>query len=1501
MLSRTDDFMGHLLPLTHSQDRIRQIEHTHPGTPVHTMTCSIKLKGDVSFALLEQAIHVQIARHDSLRTRIIEENGEVRQMFAVYTPAPITIQDFSGTPHSEIAFERWAEVEAAKPMSLRSEWLFSFHLFRIDASTSGFLMSLHSIITDRWSSMLLIEQICETYERLYRQLSLDNCSPPSYQQFVEQEQDYKQSQQYAKHKVYWMSKFETLPESLPVMEHRSTGARRRSYQLDVNHSQRIRQLALAQRISMNTFFTLIYLIYQHKSTGLEDLVIGTPVHHRGSREDEATIGRFMSILPLRWRMNAATPASTMLRQLQQEITYGYFHHKYPYDGLLEDLELRSKGYDELFRTCVEYSCMKWTASCMNMLVEVKEYNSGYTSYPMQIMMKDAGESSRLTLDVCYQSALYSETQVEHMVDHLYTLVDAVLEAPDSSIHELPNMSALQQEKLLVTYNQTQAEFPRRLSVTQLFEQQVQQTPNKWAVRYGSQAVTYKQLNERANQLARFLVCKGVSKESIVGVMTDHAIETVIGILAVLKTGGAYLPIDPANPLERTAFLLEDTACSIVLMNLDARGQWPATIFQIDLRDPLLYSGDASDLSVAHHPHDLAYMIYTSGSTGKPKGVMIEHHSLTHYIWWANKMYVEDEEVFALYSSLAFDLTVTSIFTPLISGGTIEVYRDDREEYVLHRIIRERKATVVKLTPAHLSLLRDTDNRNSSIKRFIVGGDDLKASLAREVRESFGGNIDIYNEYGPTEATVGCMIHLFSDEKDKLASVPIGVPADNMKIYVLDEQLKPMPANAPGELYIAGEGLARGYWNREELNEERFLHNPFEPGERMYRTGDMAKFLDNGLLAYCGRNDHQVKLHGYRIELGEIEASLLSHPAVKDAFVMDWTPQSGGKLLCAYVVLAMKAVPDELQLYLRERLPFYMVPALLIELEELPLNRNGKVDRKALPEPSMSRDTAQANAATFSDREARFAAQVKAVLQVENVGLQDNFYHLGGDSIKAIQLSSKLREHGFTLKVRDILDYPVLAQMLAQAIDSDDRKPAERTEEWSGQVGEWPIVSWFWEQSMVNPAYYNQSILLELLEDLPAEDLSNILHTLTARYDAFRIRIDMESRSLYYDPELVRVPVERYSLHHLQDEEQLTEIKRIGERIKSGQDSNSNSLLRACMFDLGQNGRRLLLTAHHLIIDGVSWRILLDEFSELYAASKQDREARLPATTDSVRSWAIHLRKYQDKFSDEMDYWLAEITGDVYIEPELYQERDDVASSETVSFQLNQADTSQFVIDAHYAYRTDAQELMLAALAETLFACFPAESVVIELEGHGREPMDESIDISRTVGWFTTMYPVRLTNSGGSLSDVIKLSKEKLRNIPNRGIGYGVCRYMLHNEAAIRQHKPVRLNYLGELDTTMNRTLFTLSAEESGLESEPHNPLTALIDMNAWIAGGCLQVQITYSRNRFYPSTMRKVSDQLEGNLRRILAHCCTKGDSEYTPSDFDTARLSQEELDGLLL
>ncbi|HEV2991581.1 MAG TPA: non-ribosomal peptide synthetase, partial [Candidatus Angelobacter sp.] len=613
------------------------------------------------------------------------------------------------------------------------------------------------------------------------------------------------------------------------------------------------------------------------------------------------------------------------------------------------------------------------------------------------------------------------------------LLAYMLAHPQNKISEAQLINEAERSRLVVEWNQSQRVYPKHLCIHELFEEQAKKTPQAVAVVFENQSLTYGELNARANQLAHLLQTLGAGPGKSVGLYFEHCLDEVVALLAVLKAGAGYVPLDPQYPAQRLSFMLSDAQAVVVLTTQELSDRLaPGNTKVICLDADWITISQQSDTDVPSEVkvHNIAYVIYTSGSTGEPKGVAITHRSLVNYIWWAKDVYLQNERLgFALYSSLGFDLTVTSIYTALITGNQLVVFRQQGKEPPLEAILNDGRVGILKLTPSHLSLIKDADNRRSSVKRLIVGGEALTAKLSREVHESFGERVEIYNEYGPTEATVGCMIHRFDPAEDRIF-VPIGMPAANSQIYVLDRWLNPVAENMIGEIYISGDGLAEGYLNRQQLTQERFISNPFIPGARMYKTGDLAKWLPNGILDYLGRADDQIKLRGFRIELGEIEAVLQQHTTVHEAAVMLREDAPGDKRLVAYVVGAGEIALDiaELRRTMQEKLPAFMVPATFIELNALPSTTNGKVDRRALPTPGTDRPAlAAAYVEPQTVMEHSVAAIWQKVLRLEKVGIYDDFFDLGGQSLLAIQIIQRINQtFEIDLPMRTIFTEPTIA-------------------------------------------------------------------------------------------------------------------------------------------------------------------------------------------------------------------------------------------------------------------------------------------------------------------------------------------------------------------------------------------------------------------------------------------------------------------------------------------
>ncbi|SFX17711.1 non-ribosomal peptide synthase domain TIGR01720/amino acid adenylation domain-containing protein [Thermoactinomyces sp. DSM 45891] len=1478
---------GNRFPLTHPQKRIWYIEKLISDSPMHHICGTAELKGEINLPHLEETVLRFLKKHDSFHLHFFEENEEVYQTVSECTLDKIDFFDFSQGDNPSISLDQWIRKEIEKPFSLIGNDLFYLAIYRKSESCYGLFVKVHHLIFDGWSVQLLAKQICEMYEGVEEEHKAG-----SYIDYIGKEQRYLQSERLIKNKEFWMTKFETLPELLFAENQDGYEGKRKSFVMDPSFSAKMKGLSKKYQCSLNEWYIMLVQIYLHKIVGRRDIVIGTPVYNRSGKNEKETIGMFTSTMPLRCEIDVESSVTEYLKAVKREIRQCYMHQKYPYNLLANDLQLKKHGYDSLFQLAVNY----YNFQANNQLFDPEEIHNGHQLFPMQIVVKDWSEEGSLQLDFDYKTSMFTDKYVEQMNARIIYLAEQIFQNPDVSIGNLTLLSDAEMKELVYDFNDTDADYPKEKTVTERFEEQVQRIPNHVAVSCRDESLTYAELNGKANQLARSLVKCGIGRGDIVGIFADHSLDLPVAILGILKTGAAYVPIDVKTATSRMEEILLDSEASSLLTNREVPKDMSFTGPVMNFQDPYWYTGDSSNLDVKYSPNDLVYMIYTSGSTGKPKGVMIEHRGLMNYVWWAQKMYVRDvHDSFALYSSLAFDLTVTSIFTPLIGGNQIRVYPENDDNFVLYDILEDNRVSIIKLTPAHLSLLQGQTFPNSTVKRLIVGGEELKGSLAQRIQEAFHGKIEILNEYGPTETVVGCMIHRFNPSTDTKATVPIGIPADNVQIYLLDEKLKPVPKGCIGEMYISGDGVARGYWNRPDLTDQCFMDNPFKTDKKMYKTGDLAKCLDHGLIEYIGRKDQQVKLRGYRIELSEIEYRLMKLPYVKEAVVIDRISSTGQKQLYAYLIKTMDEDISALTIKkdLANVLPTYMIPAYFLFIDQIPLTKNGKVDRNQLPveEPSVIEiDPDQ----VVDDRELQVLMVLQEILQMDSVHLQDDFYQLGGDSIKAIQIASKLKQVGLKIRAKDILAHSAIHEMMACVeVDRNEQSIEQGIAE--GVIPLSPIASWFFSQSFQEDHHWNQSVLLNLNERVEIDQIEAVMDVLIRQHDTLRINVNREAGMMFYNPAHLERPFQltKFDLSHLSYESQQVEMEQLGLKLKSTMDLEQDLLIDACTFDLGKQGKRLLLTAHHLIIDAVSWRILLGDMVQLLENPNRSDDSL--TKTHSYQYWVNELNSYVARLTeDDIQYWKLIGKRTSGLSPSAVQ-REEAQGVFTLQDRLNEEETRALLTSANEAFHTESVELLISSLALAIKEHTNQSRVCIEMEGHGREEFTHGLDLSRTVGWFTSMYPVLLEVEDEAFSTQMKSMKEQIRKVPNKGLDYLILKYM-SDRLQDGDEPLVRFNYLGDFDATAYPKFFTFASESSGSETGK-NHLTAVMDITAMIMNQELQLSITYNESSFPTEMITSFMKQWIHHLRRIIEQCCNQEQTQFTPSDFETVNLSQEELD----
>jgi amino acid adenylation domain-containing protein len=751
-----------------------------------------------------------------------------------------------------------------------------------------------------------------------------------------------------------------------------------------------------------------------KYTRTDRIIVGSP----SNRESNPSL-KSLNALPIVNNVSGDISFKELLLRVTNALKDAYTHQSYPYDLLMKDLRIDADG---------------GRCPLFDIALALDDIHSELPKINNDITISLSKKTDHLSGVIEYKSELFKALTIERFKDDFIGILASALAKPDILISDLRLSTHEEKGLLLAEFNDTIAEYPKMTCIHELFEKQVEQTPKATAAIYKSEVYTYLELNRRSNQLAHYLRAAGVVPGKIVGIYQNHSLEMLTSILAVLKAGGAYVPIDPAVPKAKLSFLLSDANLWLLLTEGSLADRLPkdsASLLCVDTEWAKIESQCVDNPPCHATPADTAYVIYTSGSTGTPKGVMINHQSLVNYVWWAAQTYISDRKMaFALYSSLAFDLTVTSIFTPLITGNQIIIYNAGDREETLQNILQDNCFDVIKVTPSHLSLIKDLDNRESRVRCLIVGGEAFESDLAKQVFESFGGGIEIFNEYGPTEATVGCMIHRYDVEKDHYATVPIGRPINNCQIYLLDKELQPTAQNAVGEIYIGGDCLAQGYFKQEELTKERFIDNPYIRSARVYRSGDLARWLPGGEIEYIGRFDGQVKFHGHRVELNEIRIALNKYPGIRDSIVTIKEDKNGNEFMLAYYVSKQLFETDMLREFLKETVIEETLPNIFIHMKKLPLTMNGKVNFEALPSVEEAMLRMKRNYVPPRNQvEAEIITIWGDVLGVKEIGIEDGFFELGGHSLSATKVIVRIRElFQVELPVRIIFERPTIARL-----------------------------------------------------------------------------------------------------------------------------------------------------------------------------------------------------------------------------------------------------------------------------------------------------------------------------------------------------------------------------------------------------------------------------------------------------------------------------------------
>ncbi|OYE00557.1 non-ribosomal peptide synthetase [Nostoc sp. 'Peltigera membranacea cyanobiont' 232] len=1529
------------LPLSYAQQRLWFLDQFEPNSASYNIPFGLRLVGTLNVAALEQSLIEIIYRHEALRTNFITVDGQASQIIETETNWTVTVVDLKHLPLTEIeiAAQQLVQQQALLAFDLESEALMRATLVVLSPTEQWLLVCMHHVVSDGWSIGVFVQEL----QALYNASSQGQPSPLlplpiQYADFAIWQRQWLQGEVLKSQLSYWEQQLANAPTFLPLPTDRLRPAVQTfngaylEFALSAELTQQLTKLSQQQGVTL--FMTLLaaYNTLLYRYTGQTDILVGTPIANRDRTEIEGLIGFFVNTLVMRTDLSENPSFNELLPRLRETAFGAYAHQDLPFEMLVEALQPeRDLSYTPLFQVMfVLNNAPKSEIELTGLTVSSLLIESAIAKFDLILSMENT--STGLVGGWEYNTDLFDSSTIERMTGHFVTLLEAIVANPQERISQLPILTASEQQQLLVEWNDTGVDYPQDKCIHQLFEEQVERTPDAVAVVFENQQLTYHELNCRANQLAHYLQSLGVGADVLVGICLERSLEMVVGLLGILKADGAYVPLDPEYPQDRLTFMLADAQVSVLLTQqhlVESLPQHQARVVHLD-NDWLAIAKFSQENPIAEvQANNVAYAIYTSGSTGQPKGVMLSHSSLCNHMFWMQATFPLTEKDKVLQKTpFGFDASVWEFYAPLLAGGQLLIAEPGghTDSAYLLRLIAQQQVTTVQLVPSLLQMLLEQGGIETchSLKHVFCGGEVLPVTLQEGLLSKL--DVNLHNLYGPTEACIdatfwNCQREIYPQ------LVPIGRPIDNTQIYILDQNLQLVPVGVPGELHIGGAGLAIGYLNRPELTQEKFIPNPFgrsrgagEQGsrgeKRLYKTGDLARYLPDGNIEYLGRIDNQVKIRGFRIELGEIEAALSQHSDVQTSVVIIREDIPGNKRLVAYIVPQPQITPtvSVLSSFLKEKLPEYMIPSAIITLDSLPITPNGKIDRKidrrALPEPEARTGIENSLVAPRTPIEEKLAQIWAQVLRVEQIGIHDNFFELGGDSILSIQIISKAKVAGIELTVKQLFANQTIAQLatVAGTIKTLSIEQGLVT----GTLPLTPIQHWFFEQKLPQKHHFNQSFLLTVPSDLNLEILEQVWQQLLKHHDALRLRFTQTGtiwQQIHAAP-TDNITIKRFDLSTVPETEIETVIETTANELQASLNLSEN-LVQVAFFWVGIDKKaRLLIVIHHLVVDGVSWRILLEDLQTAYQQLSQGKTIQLPAKTTSFQDWARQLTDYaqSEVLKSELDYWLSASYDAVDFLPVDYaQGVNTTASARTVTVSLDEAETLSLLQDVPKAYKTQINDILLTALALVLSGWTDSESVLFNLEGHGREEIIDGIDLSRTVGWFTTIFPVVVElGIADDLGTALKSVKEQLRVIPNKGIGYGLLRYLnVDPEISAQLEKipqaEISFNYLGQFAQVVNTSsLMQIANEPSGNSESLQGQRHYLLDINAIIINEKLQIDWTYSSNIHQEETIENIAQEFVETLQDIIAHCLSPENAGYTPTDFPLIQLNQLEIDQIL-
>ena len=1478
--------------LSYAQKRLWTLDKIQGGSIAYNLHGAFHLTGSLDLNLVEKAFLYIVGRHESLRLQFIEIDGVPYQKSNQENIFKILSDEVSSL--DEANSKCLEEIEWAFDLSKGN--LFRVKVLKISDQKSVLSICIHHIVCDGWSIGILLKEFTSIYNS-FEDHNLEELNI-QYTDFTHWQNDAIRSSSMLSQREYWLN---TLKGEVPVLElptdytrpsEKSFNGSLLHFDLPEDLFQSLKSFNESNKLTLFMGLIGFYNLLLHKYTHQKEIIIGIPISGRYHSDLNNQVGYYLNTLPIKITIDPNESLASYYKKLKNNVKNAFENQVYPFDELMDELELennpsRSGLYDVMFGL---QNFDQGEIGLTNIKSEVLDIDSPTSKFDLTMVCEE--KNNKLSINLEFATDLFKTETIEQLKTHFIQLVNASLSSADEKIKDINLLSEIESINIIEKFNEGAKVDPSTSSnkgIIDYFNEMVDKYPDNIAISTSHEKLSYTELNNLSNQIAHLILSAiDFNPEDKIGIYATRSPWMIACILGILKTGAAYVPVDTKNPIERSLFLFKDSQSKLILTEKSFKDELIETALPLIIEDDI-QNTSSEKLLVSHNPNHLVYVMYTSGSSGTPKGVLVEQKSVIALVKNTNYTSIKPTDHILQLSNYSFDGCVFDIFGALLHGASLQLINHDMllSPNLLCDFIKEQNINITFITTALINTLVDIDPEIiRQFDKIYFGGQEASLKHIQKALEYRKNKDSIVHVYGPTETTTFASYYVIDSIDEKTGNIPIGSALSQDQLYLLDDHMNPVPVGVTGEIFISGAGVARSYLNRPEETAKVFLENPFDDNYHLYKTNDIGRWTSEGQIEFLGRKDLQVKIRGFRVEIGEVENAILRNEAIEKVFVMAWSEYKGAnKQLVAYFVTKKELNKNDLRKWLSSFLPDYMIPAHMIAMEELPLNANGKVERKKLPSPAdESHEADEQYIAPKSKSEEILESVWCKLLGRKKISVQDNYFSLGGDSIKAIQMIAALRNQHLKMEIKDLYSFPTIEGLSQCLVLSDTHKTEKR------EVCEFPLLpiqSWFLKEKKGSLDHFNQDILIKWNGSLDETILENSINAIIDHHDLFRASLT-DNKTLDVKDN-ANVPIQKIKLASNDEEELLTTTLAINLEMNLHQ----GPLIKVALINTPDGSDYLYIVIHHMIVDGVSWRILLEDLENSYKLNSKNNEFK---RSSSSKSWAEFLLN-TDQFNVEIDYWMnLTMAKDSQLPLETLDQYEVKIEDRTLDAEL----TKKFLTNAHESFNTETNDLLLMALSLSFQKIHGQKSSLIYLEGHGREELSDTIDLSHTIGWFTSMFPVAIAcDENEDLATQVKRFKESLRTTPHKGLGYGVLKY-LQNAINVEYYPSASFNYLGQFESGPDEGLFTVSSLKTGKTNADHLALTCPIDIVAYVESNQLKVSVSYAHSSKNQSLVNSLLDSYVDELSKIINFCCETDDSGITPSDIDIDGFDVDMLDNVL-